>query len=433
MAKKEDNIELNQLAEPNKKAEEFDTASKSLTEALEVSFVVLKVIMVILIIAFLASGFKTVNPDENALVLRFGKIRMIGTERVLTSEDSPYWILPYPIDEMVKIPAERTDTIEIDDFWYYQSEAEKRAENPPAIDPSRPLYPTRDGYCLTRSEKRQDSDAKGNDYNLVHTKWALTYQITNPELFFTNVQIPDKKINDINQDIFREGLEPILRNVFEDVVVTTMVNYTIDEVITSKSRIRDDVKRKLNEKLEAIECGVSVKTVQLDDPVVPRQVKKAFDLSIEASQTRNTALTNARRESTNLLNETAGPIAKDLYKALNDESTSNEELEALWAQLKGKAKEKLSDAEIYATRVARNAEASANYLKNLLPEYKKSPDIVISRLYYDMHLKVLGNAEEIIAVNNKSGISGSQLWILLNRNTSLKPKNNENSNQNNTN
>ncbi len=429
MANKEDNIELNQLAKPDSKTKELDTAGKSLTEALEVSFVILKVIMVILVIAFLASGFKTVNPDEKALVLRFGKIRGTGEGRVLGSEHSPYWILPYPIDEMVKIPAERTYSLDIDDFWYYLSDNEKLQQTPPAVDPNKPLVPIRDGYCLTRSEKREDSDVKGNDYNLVHTQWTIEYQIENPELFFTNVQLLDKKINDITQDIFREGLEPILRNLLDDVVVSTMVKFTIDEAITSISTIRDEVKKALIIKLDDIKCGVSVKNVLLKKAEVPRQVKKAFELSIEESNKRETAITNADRDRTNLLNRTAGPVARKLYEALNDKTTSNEELEALWAQLKGSAQEILSDSEIYATTVVSNAEASANYLKSLLPEYRKNPDIVISKLYYDMLQKVYENAEEIMAVN-KSGNSGSEMWILLNRDTSLKPKNKENPTQN---
>jgi membrane protease subunit HflK len=429
MAKKEENHELHKLSEPNSRTEEFDTAGKSLTDALEISFVILKIIMVILVIAFLASGFKTVNPDEKALVLRLGKIKGTGQARVLTNENSPYWIIPYPIDEMVKIPSERTYDLTIDSFWYYLSDNEKMLENPSAVKPNKPLHPIRDGYCLTRSEKREDSDAKGNDYNLVHTEWKIEYKIENPELFFTNVQIPDKKISDISQDIFEDALEPVMRNLLEDVVVTTMVKYTIDEAITSKSRIPAKVKEQLNNKLDVIDSGVLVKNVLLNKAEVPRQVKKAFDLSFEASQNRNTAITDAERKKTDKLNETAGPVAEKLYEALNDDTTSENELEALWAQLKGKAKEKLSDAEIYKTTVVSNAEASVNTLKKLLPEYKKNPDIVVSRRYYDMLKKIYENADEIMALNHKPGDSGSATWILLNRDTSLKSKDKENSKQ----
>ena len=49
---------------------ELDAAGKSLSEALRISFIILKIIMVVLVIIFLASGFRTVGPDEQALVLR---------------------------------------------------------------------------------------------------------------------------------------------------------------------------------------------------------------------------------------------------------------------------------------------------------------------------------------------------------------------------
>jgi hypothetical protein len=63
--------------------EEFNAADKSLSEALRISFIILKVIIIVLLIAFLASGFKTVDSDEQALVLRFGKIRGVGEDRIL--------------------------------------------------------------------------------------------------------------------------------------------------------------------------------------------------------------------------------------------------------------------------------------------------------------------------------------------------------------
>ena len=60
------------MAEENKTQYEnkFDAAGKSLYDALRISFVILKIIMAVLLVIFLASGFKTVEHDEQALVLR---------------------------------------------------------------------------------------------------------------------------------------------------------------------------------------------------------------------------------------------------------------------------------------------------------------------------------------------------------------------------
>jgi len=81
---------------------EFDTAGKSLSEALRISFIILKIIMIVLVIVFLVSGFRTVGSDEQALVLRFGKIRGVGENRLLGP--GPHWVFPYPIDKIVKNP-----------------------------------------------------------------------------------------------------------------------------------------------------------------------------------------------------------------------------------------------------------------------------------------------------------------------------------------
>ena len=60
---------------------ELDAGSKSLADALRISFAVLKIIMVVLVVLFVTSGFFTVEPDERAVVLRLGKIRGDSSEQ----------------------------------------------------------------------------------------------------------------------------------------------------------------------------------------------------------------------------------------------------------------------------------------------------------------------------------------------------------------
>jgi membrane protease subunit HflK len=95
--------------------EGLDAAGKSLSEALRVSFIILKMIMIVLVIAFFASGIRTVGSDEKALVLRLGRIRGVGEKRVLGP--GAHWVFPYPIDEIVRIPVEKSLTLDIDSFW----------------------------------------------------------------------------------------------------------------------------------------------------------------------------------------------------------------------------------------------------------------------------------------------------------------------------
>jgi regulator of protease activity HflC (stomatin/prohibitin superfamily) len=88
----------------------------------------------------------------------------------------------------------------------------------------------------------------------------------------------------------------------------------------------------------------------------------------------------------------------------------------------GTAKEKLSEAQIYATKVVKDAEANANYLKNLLPEYRQHPELVVQRKYLDAIEKVINNAEEKFFVQSTQGAKGKEIRVLLNKDQLIKSK-----------
>ena len=407
---------------PNKSAtEDLDAAGKSLSEALRISFIVLKVIMIVLVVAFLASGFKTVGSDEQALVLRFGKIRGVGEKRVLKPRAWPYWVFPYPVDTMVKIPVEKKVDLVIRSFWYYQTQERMLAE--PSIEKTRvlpTLDPINDGYCITRSEKQDEtiSGSGGSDYNIVHCRWQLTYKIDDPERFFKNVYVEDVKPGDIYFDVITGSITPLLQSLFEDVIVTAIVNYTIDDVMYEQvARLTEDVKRLLQEKFDTIESGIKVVQIQLTDRTWPLQVDAAFQALVTASQDRQTTISEAEAYEESTLNEVAGPVAQELFEALQDKTISEEEIDSLWSQLAGTAQEKITEARAYRAKVVANARANAEYFQELLPEYRKRPELVIHKIYQDAIENIFDNAVEKFVIP-----TGAEWRILVNRDPSLKPK-----------
>ena len=414
-----------QAQTPDKsKPVELDAAGKSLSEALGISFVILKVIMAVLILAFLASGFKTVGSDEQALVLRFGKIRGVGEGRVLKPRTRPYWIIPYPVERMVKIPVEKKVDLAIRSFWYYQSKEEMLMEA--SIQKTRflpELDPIKDGYCITRSEKPDAtiSGSSGSDYNIVHCKWRLTYQIDDPVRFFKNIYVEDVKPGDIYLDVVIESITPLLQNIFEDAIVTATVNYTINDIMYEQvARLTEHIKGLVQEKLNTIESGIKVVQVQLTDKTWPRQVDAEFQALATASQDRQTFINAARAYAESTLNETAGPVAEKLFAAISDDAISEEETELLWLDLAGTAQETISEARSYQTKVVASARANAEYLKELLPEYRKHPELVIRTIYLDAMERIFANVDEKFIIPE-----GAKWRILLNRDPSLKPKNNK--------
>src|SRR5215831_4344437 len=93
-----------------------DTGSEALTEALRSSFWIVKVVMVLLVIVFLGSGFFTVEPQEQAMIIRLG--RPVGEGQKALLGPGLHWSFPYPIDEYVKVPISAIQRVSSTVGWY---------------------------------------------------------------------------------------------------------------------------------------------------------------------------------------------------------------------------------------------------------------------------------------------------------------------------
>src|SRR6202012_1580607 len=74
-----------------------DSGSQALTEALRSSFAIVRLVMFVLVVVFLCSGFFKVEPNERAMILRFGKPMGEGAKVLLGP--GVQWACSYPIDE----------------------------------------------------------------------------------------------------------------------------------------------------------------------------------------------------------------------------------------------------------------------------------------------------------------------------------------------
>src|SRR5512137_487370 len=93
-----------------------DAGSQALAEALRSSFAIIKVVMVLLVLLFLASGFFTVGPQERAILLRFGK--PVGEGEAALLLPGLHWSLPYPIDESITVSISGLQQVSSTVGWY---------------------------------------------------------------------------------------------------------------------------------------------------------------------------------------------------------------------------------------------------------------------------------------------------------------------------
>jgi len=397
-----DNIEFDDLP-----ISEMDAGSKSLANALHISFTVLKFIMIVLIALFLCSGIFTVAPDERAMILRFGRITGDTTDKRILGPGL-HWAIPYPIDEIVKLPARNTVLrTAIDSFWYNETN-NYAAET---------LNPVTDGYCITRNDTIADLKSDGSDYNIVHSKWLLVYRISDCELFFNNVllQSPDAGQNLI--DVIPKSVEPFLRAVASEAIVVTMVNFSIDEAIKSDVQIGIDAQKLLQKKLDELNCGIEVDSMQLTACIWPRQVNDSFVASIKASNEADKMVREAKGYSESKINEAGG---EELIDAVLSKNLTDQQKEAYWLNASGTAQQAIAESRAYRTQVVESAKANADYLQKLLPEYQKRPKLVVQKIYQDAMEEILSNVDEKIISQSGSSAKNREFRVMINRDPTIK-------------
>ena len=392
---------------------ELDTAGKSLTEALRTSFMILKVVMVILVILFITSGIFRVQENENALVLRFGEIRGTGTEqRVLGS--GLHWAWPEPICEIIKIPVTKKQSLPIDLFWYYQTEAEKLGTA--RSSPGDTLNPIFDGYCLTRNDSI--TGAEGTDYNIVHAKWTLTYVIADPEEFFKHIYYRASRPGEDFLDVMAETVEPLLTTISANAVVSEMVKHSIEEAIQSKSDIPNNIARAVQSKLDRINSGIDVVSMQADKIIWPRQVNVSFEAATMVKQISDQTEKEAGSYARTILTEAGGTNAESILADLKA-ADNDEEKQKLLGRLEGASREIIANAWAQRVEAVARAEANAQYLKKLLPEYRKHPDLVLQKIHRDTVAEVLENADEKFFVQSSGEGSRQEVRVEINRDPAI--------------
>ncbi len=407
---------------------EMDTANRALSEALRISFAVLKIIMVIVFFAFLGSGVHTISEDEEAVVLRFGRMIPVDAEGNMTLGPGFKWVWPYPINEVVRIPAKKQVSFLIDTFWYFRTPDEILGKSPTgARRPPARLNPLEEGYCLVRGEQQESvrgssvsPDQDGSDYNIIHSMWQVGYKIQDVVQFFKNVEVRDIKPGEIYYEAMTASIQPLIKSVVEDAVVASLVFFTIDEAIESKASIRQNVQQRVQRKLDDMGTGISIESLTLNDIQWPRQVDDAFNALIAARQMAPTMVDQARTYRNTRLNETAGAVAESLATALHDDTVTEAQREALWSQAQGQVSSMISEARVYRTRVVESARSQAGYFEQLLPEFRKRPELVIQSLYIDNLKQVLGGAEETFVLQPAIPDKKREIRIMLNRDPALK-------------
>ena len=358
------------------------------------SFGILKAAMVVALIAYAFSGTFSVGSNEVALRLRFGDYVGGPGQRVL--ERGTYLAAPFPLEQVVKVDT-RPMTLAINDAFWYESGERDQGMTRDQIRNSRarPLNPVRDGSLVT------------GDMNIAHARWTVTYRVTDPVAFVTNVG-ERPLAESLVACAAQQGIVQAIAQLPADDLLKGVVNR---EVATAVAQRR----------LTEMGTGLSIDQLTLDKVSAPVSVIGSFDAVTTAESDRSQRIVAAQQDRARILGEAAGEGAEkilallDRFERAGEAGTADEvaaterEIEAAFGELSiagtaigGEVAQVVNAAKTYRTQVVERVKGDSETFQRLLPQYERNPRIILSRLWEDARERILtGDVETFYTVPGK--------------------------------
>ena len=246
------------------------TAHQSYTHFITTKRVLLA-ILVVFILVCLATSFYTVEADEIAVVLMFGKF-------VRQAEPGLHFKLPLGIESATSVAVRKVFK---EEFGFRTLRAGVRTQ-----------YDTRD-YA-------EESLLLTGDLNIADVEWVVQYKIKDPKRFLFSVRNPERTLRDLS--------ESVMSRVIGDRIVT--------EVLTiGRIEIAAEVEEKLQQLLDLYQTGLDVATVTLQDVNPPDEVKAAFNAVNEAKQEKERLINEAWRDYNQSVPKSKGLAAQRISEA----------------------------------------------------------------------------------------------------------------------
>ncbi len=231
--------------------------------------------LIVLIIAaavVLFSAIYTVEPEEEGVVLRFGKY-------VRTSEPGLHFKLPLGVEQVIKVPVQRQLKQE---FGFRTVRAGVQSES-----------------VRTREEVRQSNMLTG-DLNAAVVEWVVQYRVEDPQAYLFKVR----------------NVEATLRHMSEAIMRQVVGDRTVDEVLTiGRQEVADLVEERLQALSDQYENGIRIEQVVLQGVTPPPPVQASFNEVNQAEQERETKINQAQQRYNEVIFRARGEAQQTISTA----------------------------------------------------------------------------------------------------------------------
>lgn len=239
-------------------------------------------LLALLVLVGSITSFYTVQPEERAVVKRFGAV-------IDQTDPGLHFKLPFGIDDVQLVPTERVLKQE---FGFRTT----RLSDPSEYD---------------TSGLESESMTLTGDLNIIKVEWVVQYRIQDPVHWLYHVRQPNRTLRDVSEAVMRQ----IVGNRLGSDVLT------IGRVEIAK-QARDEIQAIM----DGYESGVSVITVELQDVLPTQRVQPAFNevniarqeqerMINEAEKRKNQIIPRAHGQANQLVAEAEGYAAARVNRA----------------------------------------------------------------------------------------------------------------------
>jgi len=236
-------------------------------------------LLAVVLLVWLASGFYIVDEGRRGVVTRFGKY----TE---TTQPGPRWHLPFPIEAVELVDFSQVKTVEIG----YKNTVKTKVE--------------REAVMLTEDE------------NIIDIQFAVQYNLKSAEDYVFANRKPDEMVKFVAETAIRE------------VVGKAKMDFALYE---GREQIAKQTEKLMQETLDRYRTGVYIQKVTLQNVQPPDKVQAAFDDAVKAAQDRvrlinegqayaNDVVPRARGMASRLMEEANGYNAEVVQRSEGDAS-----------------------------------------------------------------------------------------------------------------
>ena len=212
---------------------------------------------------WLASGFYIVNAGERGVVLRFGQFSE-------STMPGPRWHLPYPFEAVEKVNIEQVRTVEV-------------------------------GYRRNvKSKTLSESLMLTDDENIIDLQFSVQYVLKDPEDFLFTNRNPDETVMQVAESAMRE------------IVGKSRMDYVLYE---GRADVSVQATKLMQVLLDRYRIGVTVSKVNLQNAQPPEQVQAAFDDAVKAGQDRERLKNEGQAYANDVVPKARGMAARLIAEA----------------------------------------------------------------------------------------------------------------------